>query len=265
MNRNVLRFSIAFLLFVCLCVAGFLGGYRAGYPTGYASGQAKRMSEEPYPKLYDVGDLLRERGDNGLLVGDQLDYNTLISATQATVFPSEWEQLGGPCTMIPLPWRETLVVNATSGVHEGLQEFYGDLSSVRLAFTAAKKDLEAMQQMQDKWIKSILEPVSKSIDKELSLTDADIDLIGSWNVRRDAPENVTASERYTFVDEETVRVPKPKESGKSMDTWYVTSPGSMVIAGDSYITAMTSDNELVLIPSSDPQKFMVATRADDKP
>ena len=253
------------MLFICLCVAGFLAGYRAGYPDGYASGEAKRKSEQPYPKVYDVGDLIRETGNNGLQIGNQLDFQPLIDATQTSVFPDEWEALGGPCTMAPLPWRETLVVNATSGVHDRLQTFFGDLSSVRLAVAAARKEQEAMQQARDAWIKTMLEPASTSIGKELTLIDADIDLIGSWDVRRNTPDETAVSARYTFVDADTVRVPAPDDARKSMETWYFVSPGSVVVSGKAYIAATTREKVLVLIPNNDPQQFLVATQAAGEP
>ena len=108
MNRNALRYSIASVLFVCFVVSGTFAGYRAGFSEGYASGKAKRQSEEPFPKAYEIGDLVRSvaNPDESNPVGEQLNIAPLMQAAQRTVHPDEWEYLGGPCTMTALPWRE---------------------------------------------------------------------------------------------------------------------------------------------------------------
>ncbi|TWU27937.1 hypothetical protein [Novipirellula artificiosorum] len=265
MNRNSLRYSIAFLLFLCLCVAGFLAGYRAGYPNGYASGKAKRQAEEPYPEVYQIGDLIRATGDGTHKNGDPLDYQSLLEATRASVFPTEWQDLGGRCSMAPVPSLESLVVNATSGVHDRIQAFFGDLSSVKRAVAESKEEQESMQRARDEWLSGVLEPVSKSLGKELKLIEAGIDLVGSWDVQQTTPDGSVTSLRYTFVDTDTVRIPSPDDAGKSMETWYFISAGSVVVAGKAYLAATTADDNLVLIPNNDPQTFLVASQANDEP
>jgi hypothetical protein len=264
-NRNVLRYSIAFMLFVCLCVAGFLAGYRAGYPDGYASGQAKRKSEQPYPKVYTVGDLIRKTDDDTLQIGDPIDYQALIDATQSSVFPDEWEALGGPSVMVPIHWREALVVNATSGVHDRLEAFFGDLSSLKVAVAASRRRQEASRLARDEWIADMLEPASKYLGKSLELIDADFDIVGSWNVERTTAVDPTATMQYTFVDSNTVQLPSPEGAGKSLDAWYFVSPGSVVVDGNAHIAATAVDGTLVMIPNNDRTSFFVATRAVGEP
>lgn len=265
MNRNALRYSIAFVLFVCLCVAGILAGYRVGYSNGYASGKAKRDAEAPYPKVYQVGDIMRSTTDDPSQTGNQLDYNSLIGATQTAVFPGEWAALGGPCTMVEIAWLEALVVNATSGVHDRLETFFGDLSSLQLAVAASRKEQEEMQQARDEWIASMLEPVSRNLGKELRLIEAGIDIIGSWNVQRMAPDGSTAKFQYRFVDSDTVWISPADDTGDPVEEWYFVSPGLIVVSGNPNLAATAPDGTLVLIPNNDPQTYFVAVQASDEP
>lgn len=267
MNRHALRYSIAFVLFVCLCVAGALAGYREGFSEGYASGTAKRQSEEPFVKVYEVGDLIRSASAHAdsKSIGQQLDFSPLMEAVQTIVDPDEWEVLGGPCAMAPLPWLESLAVNATSGVHERLDSFFGDLSSVKVAVAEARRENEAMQRARETMVERMLEPAASHLGEPLKPIAADIDLVGSWDVQRHSVEGVARPLRYTFVDSDTVTLASAENGQQPNETWYFLSPGSMVISGTGYIAASTADQVLVLIPYDDAENFLVARQVAGEP
>ncbi|MCS7468290.1 hypothetical protein NZK35_16685 [Stieleria sp. ICT_E10.1] len=265
MNRNYVRFSIGFMLFVCLCVAGFLAGNRFGYREGYASGLAKRQAEDPYPKVYEVGDLLRSISEDAEATAGQLEYGSLMAAIETSVFPSEWEALGGECCMGVFPQIETIYVNATSGVHAGIGTFLDDLSSVRLAVAESQAERREMQRRREEWIASILQPVSEKLSEELTLIDDDFELLGIWDVQRTISDGSVESVQWDFVDADTVQVPASDGANKSTPVWYFAAAGSVVVAGKPYIAAETKGDTLVLIPSNEPRSFMVATRANGEP
>ncbi|WP_145220437.1 hypothetical protein [Planctomycetes bacterium TBK1r] len=265
MNRSNLRFSIAFMLFACLCVAGFLAGNRVGFREGYASGQAKRQAEDPYPKVYEVGDLLRSTGKDADATTDQLEYDSLMAAIETSVFPGEWEALGGDCCIGVFPQLEAIYVNATSGVHDGIGTFLDDLSSVRLAVAEAQAERRDMRRRQEEWVNSMLQPVSEKLGEDLVPIDADFDLLGIWDVQRNLSDGSVESSQWNFIDADTVEVPAPEDANKTTSVWYFVAAGSVVVSGKPYIAAKTKRDTLVLIPSNQPLAFMVARRGDDEP
>jgi hypothetical protein len=263
MNRSSFRFSIAFMLFACLCIAGYLAGNRVGFRKGYASGQAKRQSEDPYPKVYEVGALIQSIGQGAEASTNQPDYDSLIMAIQTSVFPDEWESLGGECTLGLIPQLETFVVNATSNVHERLETFLKDLSSVKLAVAEARVEQDDRQRRRTEWINSMLQPISDELDSDLILTGQDLDLVGVWDVQQYTPDGMRSISQYDFIDGDTVQIPTPDDPSEVISVWYIASPGSIVVAGRPYIAATTKQDALVLIPTSEPLSFLVATRKSD--
>lgn len=253
------------MLFLCLCVAGFLAGNRVGFREGYASGKAKRQSEDPHPKIYEVGDIIRSTSDAAENAAGQLNYSFLMGAIETSVFPDEWEAVGGDCTMCPVPQLETIVVNATSGVHDRLKGFLADLSSVTLAVAASRIEQDERLLRREEWIANMLQPVSEILGTELSLISGELDLIGAWDVQRNSSSGMRSISQYVFIDSDTVRIPAPDDASKSMPVWYFVSPGSVAVSGRPYVAATTKGDALVLIPTNEPLKFMVATRAGGEP
>lgn len=253
------------MLFACLCVAGFLAGNRVGFRAGYASGLAKRQGEDPYPKVYEVGDLARSIGKDAEATTDQLDYDSLMAAIMTSVFPSEWEGLGGECCIGVFPQLESIYVNATSGVHNGVAIFLDELSSVRLAVSKAQSERLEMRRRQEVWINSILNPVSETMGQELTLIENGFDILGAWDVQKENQDGSAGSSQWKFVDTDTVQIPTPGDANISMPVWYFVSAGSVVVSGTPYIAAETNDDILVLIPSKEPHRFLVATRAHGEP
>src|SRR5262245_57266947 len=57
-KSSAVRYGVAALLFLVLCVAGTLSGYRFGFLGGYAAGAKKRKSEIIVAQVYPVSDLV---------------------------------------------------------------------------------------------------------------------------------------------------------------------------------------------------------------
>ena len=127
-NRH-LRFSIAALLFVTLCVAGALTGYRLGWQAGYAGGQKKKKSEELLITVYDVKDIVLP-ADSGDAVSTP-NYDGLILALTTTVAPDTWVDVGGPGTLKEMPDNLTLVVRQTGAIHEQIEAVLGQMRETR--------------------------------------------------------------------------------------------------------------------------------------
>ncbi len=258
-----MRYSLAFALFACLCVAGGLTGYRIGFDRGYASGKAKRDSEQPYPKVYPVGEIVRATHEAPTQTNGALDYQLLIDSTQTMVFPDEWEALGGQCSMAPIPWLESLAVNATSGVHDRLSDFFQDLAGLKEAVATAEQDRKEMQQKQAEWIETMLEPVAKSLGKELTPIEGSSKLTGQWIVETSSTVDSSKRYLYEFVDGDTVSISLALYPEQSAETWYSIGQGTLVISGVAYIAATTPDDLMVLAPTSDTAAFLVATRSGE--
>lgn len=84
-----LRFSLAALLFLVFCLAGFFAGFRYGVETGksYWRGESQAV------QLYDVADLLSFGDDKTR----QREFAALIARLQDSVDPSHscWRDTGG--------------------------------------------------------------------------------------------------------------------------------------------------------------------------
>jgi hypothetical protein len=108
-HRRYVRFSLAGLLFLVLCVSGFLAGYRYGYDGGYTAGQAYRTSEDYFARTYDVTDLVAMYPVGAYLSGDNLvapsitkpDFVSLMNVLTSTLVPETWDGVGGPATVAP--------------------------------------------------------------------------------------------------------------------------------------------------------------------
>ena len=233
-----------------------------GFQSGYSAGEAKRRSEEPVARVYSVGDIIRETGNGPLMVAGQLDYQPLIDATQTTVAPSEWEALGGPSTMAPIPWLEALVVHATPSIHDQLSAFFEDLSVLQPAIDRSIKEREQMMRAREKWLARILDPIAQQLQKQLSPIPSDIELTGIWQMNRQSSEGISAASQYEFLDEQSVRV---VSDDAERQTWYFCSPGSLVIAGQPYIAATTGEGRLVLVQQNQTDSFLIGDRVSESP
>ncbi|WP_037250437.1 hypothetical protein [Rhodopirellula europaea] len=262
LNRRSFRYPIAFLLFACLCVAGFFAGYRTGYSSGYSSGRAKYQSEEPYPVVYQVGDLIRATHDAGGSLDTPLDLSMLMQATQSVVFPGEWEQLGGNCSMAPFPSLELLVIDATSGVHARTAELFEDMDSLKPAITEIEQQRLEWKRMQQEQVSKALEPVSKRLGETLVPLAGDVDMSGKWNVKIVTPDGKPATNQYTFIDQETFETQSSDPFFQPGKQWFSISDGAMVSLGVGFHAAMGSDDDLILVPTNDPTTYLRLSRTN---
>lgn len=122
---NRFRFTIAALLFVILCVAGLLAGYRWGFQQGYVNGNRKRESENPFPVVYPVADLVNGKSLNQPEV--RPDYDSLTEAIMQTVAVETWTNAGGQGNIESVPTTQTLIINQTRDVHEQIVNLLRDL------------------------------------------------------------------------------------------------------------------------------------------
>jgi hypothetical protein len=50
--------------------------------------------------------------------GSPLDFDSLVDSITSTIQPTVWDDVGGPCSITPLPPQQLLVLNATGDVHD---------------------------------------------------------------------------------------------------------------------------------------------------
>jgi hypothetical protein len=115
------KYGLQTLLFVILCVAGFLGAYRVGLDRGYASGQAKWRAEQYLPKAYFVEDLAGSSGT--FSTGD-------IEKLIQRIDPACWDFAGGPASLQLLLDRNgnpVFVIKADSSLHERIAETLAEI------------------------------------------------------------------------------------------------------------------------------------------
>ena len=222
-----LRFSIAFLLFVATCVAGGFAGYRAGMQYGYKSGRAKLDSEQPYPRVYQVGPLIRQLAAGIEQAGQPrddntgLDYGSLMGAIETVVFPEEWEALGGPCSMLPVPHSEALVVNATSGIHSRIAELVGDLETAKAAVASVRQEQRHWDAVIRAYRAKLMESLNSRVDGILTPLATDFLLDGKWDVYANKVGSQDRVFLYDFGDSDRVSV--TSLLGKSQaptEAWY---------------------------------------------
>ena len=119
-RRRWIRFSIGTLLFLMLCVGGFLGGYRSGYDVGLNAGEDAKI----YAVSYQVGDLvvpLDAPGETKTIGEPQLveaDFDSLHELITTTVDPETWTQVGGPASIRTIESNLSFAIAQTRGSHE---------------------------------------------------------------------------------------------------------------------------------------------------
>lgn len=127
-RKPLFRISIATLLFLMLC----LGGYIAGYRNGFAHGNQKAVDSRLIVKTYPVGDLV---ANNPVAAAD---FDSLIDLIVATISPADWTANGtGAGEIQPYPSNRCLVVSQTQINHAKVAELLEDLhrKQARLAMT----------------------------------------------------------------------------------------------------------------------------------
>jgi hypothetical protein len=115
------KYGLQTLLFVILCVAGFLGAYRVGLDRGFAGGLAKWRGEQYLPRVYFVKDLAGAGGSYS---------RADIENTIKQIDPACWDFAGGPASLQVLVDRNrnpVLVISADSGLHDRVEAVLQEL------------------------------------------------------------------------------------------------------------------------------------------
>src|SRR5688500_15241778 len=100
-RKPFIRFSIGALLFLMLCLGGYLTGYRAGYERG----NERAVDTKLTVVSYSVGDLITSRN-----VFRNVDYDSLVDLIVTTVAPETWMANGtGNGEIQPFPKNLSLV------------------------------------------------------------------------------------------------------------------------------------------------------------
>jgi hypothetical protein len=126
-----LQFGIGTLLFVTLCMAGFLGGYQHGFHSGH---EAKSRTVA-YNKAYYVADII-----GGLPSGNAAA--SLTDYIEASIAPGSWQTNGGPGALSYYETNKTIVVSNIQDVHDQIAD---TLHQIRLLQQQGKaKEVESV-------------------------------------------------------------------------------------------------------------------------
>jgi hypothetical protein len=116
-DKRAFRFSIAALLFLMLCLGGYLSGYRVGYQTGEQDADDAKV----YVMTYPVADLLAA-GPTATVT--TASYDTLIDQIVSTVAPASWMENGaGDGEIQPFPSGKCIVISQNRKNHQGVASF----------------------------------------------------------------------------------------------------------------------------------------------
>jgi hypothetical protein len=128
--KRLLRFSIATLLFLMLCVAGYFGGYRRGFDSGKEERRAITVTIRTYP----VADLISPQ-DPAAAPNDANKvkaFDQLIDLIVSTVDRDTWMENGtGQGEIQPFPSNNSLVISQTNRVHEQVALLLEELRKLR--------------------------------------------------------------------------------------------------------------------------------------
>jgi hypothetical protein len=113
-HKPLVRFSIAVLLFVMLCLGGYLSGYRVGFQAGLTKATDSQLIVRTYP----VADLIQPSNPRA---PSSPDFDALIDLIVTTVSPSAWLESGtGDGEIQPFPSNASLVISQTQVNHKAI-------------------------------------------------------------------------------------------------------------------------------------------------
>jgi hypothetical protein len=125
-QQQLLRFSLATLLFATFCIAGFFAGYRTGFDVGQQGGSEARLIVKSYP----VADLIVASGPLGGFA--QPDFDSLVDLTQTTVAPETWASNGmGSGKIRVYPSNLSLMISQTADVHADVALLFQQLRELQ--------------------------------------------------------------------------------------------------------------------------------------
>jgi hypothetical protein len=118
-NRRPLlaiRFSVALLLFLTACFAGYLGGYKYGMSAAAMDIDAVTFSS----RTYDIGDLIRPLDAPPGWIASEGDFDELVQLIKSTIASEHWES--GDAKIHRFPANTSLVVFSPGSVHRELDQ-----------------------------------------------------------------------------------------------------------------------------------------------
>ncbi len=130
LRQRWLQFSVGTLIFLMLCVAGFLGGYRSGYNAGNDARDLQLSATVVYSVLYQVADLVLPLPDGATTASRLQEIGNLI---QTTVQPQSWQN--ERCQMTPYGTNVSLVITQTEDGHREIARFLEELRRLRTRFS----------------------------------------------------------------------------------------------------------------------------------
>jgi hypothetical protein len=135
-KKRVLRFSVAAMLFLMLCLGGYLGGYRVGFNRGTQDAANATIFVRTYP----VADLLTPKNPAATA---SPDFDELIDVIVATVSPKDWMEKGtGDGEIQPFPSNMSLVVAQNQANHQAIADLLEGLrkSQASIAINPVKSE-----------------------------------------------------------------------------------------------------------------------------
>lgn len=114
-----LRFSLATILFLMLC----LGGYLAGHKQGFQAGKKVWDIIPVHAMVYLASDLL----------DSETELDDIVAGITSEVVPECWDSEGGNCSVKPFAKNNSLVVQANAYVHEQVVEHLQSLRAEKVA------------------------------------------------------------------------------------------------------------------------------------
>ena len=141
-KRRWVRFSLATLLFVSLCISGLLGGYQSGYRYGYKFGAARRYDETQSSETYSTKVVIWPAlpADERAVAVEEL--RDLITST---ISPEIWTN-GAGNEIHDFPQNQTLVISAPGHAHHEIRDLFKQLQRMRVTGLTDQL-LPALQQL----------------------------------------------------------------------------------------------------------------------
>jgi len=124
--KRWLRFSLATLLFVSLCIGGLLAGYQSGYRSGYDSGQSTRYDETQVTETYNTMALIWPDVSPDQRAEQVGKLKELIQNSIAT---SIWAD-GTGNQIRDFPKNQSLIVTAPGSVQREIKELFAQLEAL---------------------------------------------------------------------------------------------------------------------------------------
>lgn len=119
------RFSIAFLLLLMTCVAGYFAGHQSGYESGYDSGSDAKYKATIVTQSYYVKDLIKPAEAPDDWLARKKDFDKLIDLITSTISANEWRN--GSAVIRPFAKPVFLTIRCKRLIHEEITDLLQQL------------------------------------------------------------------------------------------------------------------------------------------